>query len=162
MYFPQINTNKSYVINFTNIMPYTFVYRTANISALSKQRESADISAVWYTNLNGIVNFAFQYLHVPLFFFHLTGQFHFLPQIRKSYTTASFIKPYRDPVTNALVLGKVLWNGRYKQAKKIYSIVDMNHMVYVSHKPEVAISDDKVFKVGFTKQHVFRKPIKSF
>ena len=37
-------------------MPFTFVYHTADIyiSALSKLRESADISAVRYTNLNGI------------------------------------------------------------------------------------------------------------
>ena len=38
-------------------MKFTFVYRTADIciSALSKLRESADIAAVRYTNLNGVV-----------------------------------------------------------------------------------------------------------
>ena len=37
-------------------MPFTFVYHTADIyiSALSKLRENAEISAVRYTNLNGI------------------------------------------------------------------------------------------------------------
>ena len=38
-------------------MPFTFVYRTADIySALSKLPESAGISAVRYTNLNSIVS----------------------------------------------------------------------------------------------------------
>ena len=38
-------------------MPFIFVYRIADIyrSALSKLRGSAEISAVRYTNLNGIV-----------------------------------------------------------------------------------------------------------
>ena len=38
-------------------IPFKFVYRTADIyiSAVYKLRESAEISAVRYTNLNGIV-----------------------------------------------------------------------------------------------------------
>ena len=38
-------------------IPFTFVYRTADVylCAISKQRESAEKSAVRYTNLNGIL-----------------------------------------------------------------------------------------------------------
>ena len=39
-------------------MPFTFVYRTAGFSALSKLlRESADISSARYTNVNSIISF---------------------------------------------------------------------------------------------------------
>ena len=48
-------------------MPFTFVYLTAGISALSRLlRESEENSAVRYTNLNGIVSYIYKINPVSL------------------------------------------------------------------------------------------------
>ena len=50
-------------------VPFTCLYRRANnISALSKLRETAEILAVWYTNLNCIVYKYFFFRKIPNIF----------------------------------------------------------------------------------------------